>query len=198
MILKNFIVLEGLDGSGTTTQLKELAKNLENSYATCEPTDGHIGKLIKRILKKEICVDPLTLAYLFSADRNEHLYSVEGIEERCNNGQLVISDRYLFSSLAYQSLYCDFEDILLLNEKFPLPEIVFFINTDPSLCLRRIQNRSQVNEIFDSLEIQKNVLSNYLKSFDLLKEKGLKILNIDGSLTVEKILEIELSYIKNR
>ncbi|HPK62159.1 MAG TPA: hypothetical protein PK426_06890, partial [Spirochaetota bacterium] len=78
------------------------------------------------------------------------------------------------------------------------PEIVFFINTDPSLCLRRIQNRSQVNEIFDSLEIQKNVLSNYLKSFDLLKEKGLKILNIDGSLTVEKILEIELSYIKNR
>jgi len=198
MILKNFIVIEGLDGSGTTTQLKELSRNLENSYSTFEPTDGHIGKLIKRVLKKEISVEPLTLAYLFSADRNEHLYSPNGIAQRCKNGQIVISDRYLFSSLAYQSLYSDFNDILLLNDKFPLPEIVFFINTDPSLCLQRIQKRNQDKEIFDDLEIQKNVLKNYIKSFDILKEKGLKILNIDGSLPIEKILELELSYIKNR
>lgn len=198
MILKNFIVIEGLDGSGTTTQLKELSRNLENSYSTFEPTDGHIGKLIKRVLKKEISVEPMTLAYLFSADRNEHLYCPNGIAQRCKNGQIVISDRYLFSSLAYQSLYSDFNDILLLNDKFPLPEVVFFINTDPSLCLQRIQKRNQDKEIFDDLEIQKNVLKNYIKSFDILKEKGLKILNIDGSLPIEKILEIELSYIKNR
>lgn len=198
MILKNFVVIEGLDGSGTTTQLKELSSNLESSYPTCEPTDGNIGKLIKQILKNEISVEPMTLAYLFSADRNEHLYSANGVTERCKNGQIVISDRYLFSSLAYQSLYCEFNDILLLNDKFPLPEIVFFINTDPALCLQRIQKRNQEKEIFDDLEIQKKVLKNYIKSFDILKEKGLKILNIDGSLSVKTILDIELSYLKNR
>lgn len=198
MILKNFVVIEGLDGSGTTTQLKELSRNFESSYPTCEPTDGNIGKLIKRILKKEIFVEPMTLAYLFSADRNEHLYSANGVTERCKNGQIVISDRYLFSSLAYQSLYCEFNDILLLNDKFPLPEIVFFINTDPELCLQRIQKRNHEKEIFDDLEIQKKVLKNYIKSFDILKEKGLKILNIDGSLSVKTILDIELSYLKNR
>ncbi|MBP7552446.1 MAG: dTMP kinase [Spirochaetes bacterium] len=198
MILKNFVVIEGLDGSGTTTQLKELSSNLESSYPTCEPTDGNIGKLIKQILKNEISVEPMTLAYLFSADRNEHLYSANGVTERCKNGQIVISDRYLFSSLAYQSLYCEFNDILLLNDKFPLPEIVFFINTDPELCLQRIQKRNHEKEIFDDLEIQKKVLKNYIKSFDILKEKGLKILNIDGSLSVKTILDIELSYLKNR
>mgnify|MGYP000888646728 CR=1 FL=1 len=198
MILKNFVVIEGLDGSGTTTQLKELSSNLESSYPTCEPTDGNVGKLIKQILKNEISVEPMTLAYLFSADRNEHLYSANGVTERCKNGQIVISDRYLFSSLAYQSLYCEFNDILLLNDKFPLPEIVFFINTDPELCLQRIQKRNHEKEIFDDLEIQKKVLKNYIKSFDILKEKGLKILNIDGSLSVKTILDIELSYLKNR
>ena len=128
-ILKNFIVFEGLDGAGTSTQSKLLSKEIKNSYLTFEPTDGKIGSLIRDCLKKKINFDTLTQAFLFSADRAEHLYRKNGIIDRCKNKQIVISDRYLFSSFAYQAIDVSFEQILELNKNFPLPEMIFFLNT---------------------------------------------------------------------
>ncbi len=115
-ILKNFIVLEGLDGSGTTTQMNNLGekyhKNGISHQLTMEPTDNHVGKLIRQVLEKEIEVEPETLAVLFSADRYEHIFGRKGIKELTENNTWIICDRYLFSSIAYQSLKCDRDWVL--------------------------------------------------------------------------------------
>ncbi|MFW5768677.1 MAG: dTMP kinase, partial [Spirochaetota bacterium] len=124
-ILPRFIVLEGLDGSGTTTQAGLLKEKFDaaglTGWITCEPSDGFIGKSIRKVLKKEVSLDPRSLALLFAADRNEHLYGEKGIVDRLTRVDYVVSDRYVFSSLAYQSGYSGFEYVARINAPFPLP-----------------------------------------------------------------------------
>ena len=108
------MVLEGLDGAGTTTQLRMLSERLardgKQHWATWEPTDGTIGKMLRGILARDIRAHPRTVALLYAADRSEHVHEPQtGIEARTRNGELVICDRYLFSSLAYQGLECGYE-----------------------------------------------------------------------------------------
>ena len=93
-IIKNFIVFEGIDGAGTTTQTKLLGNALKNSITTCEPTDAEIGRFIRLILKKEIAIDKESLAYLFVADRAEHLFGKNGIVEKCEE-QVRLNNPYL-------------------------------------------------------------------------------------------------------
>lgn len=195
-ILKNFIVIEGLDGAGTSTQAKLLSQKIKNSFLTYEPTDNDIGKLIRRILKKEIGVDYITLAYLFAADRNEHLYSKNGIIERCNRGEIVICDRYLFSSLAYQSLNMPFEKVFELNKDFYFPHITIFLDTSINECINRIKNRNEEKEIFEKKSLQIKILKNYKKTFSFLKSYGLNFYEIDGNQSIEKILDIEIDILK--
>jgi dTMP kinase len=196
-ILKNFIVFEGLDGAGTSTQSRLLFEKINNSFFTCEPTSGPIGKMIRQILKKEISVTPLTLAYLFSGDRAEHVYGACGVLEKCNNGQIVISDRYLFSSLAYQSLNIDFETVLKMNSDFPLPEIVIFLNTSPNICQERIKNRSNDIELFEENNMQDKILNNYIKGFSYFKNSEIKIYELNGSLPIDELLNEEINILKN-
>ena len=112
MVLKNFIVFEGIDGAGTTTQQRLLKERLQSQFphigchSTAEPTSGPTGTFLRSVLRGEVQVSPRTAAYLFAADRQEHLAATGGIEELCRNNTIVISDRYLFSSLAYQSAAC--------------------------------------------------------------------------------------------
>ncbi|HOL57645.1 MAG TPA: dTMP kinase [Spirochaetota bacterium] len=195
-ILKNFIVIEGLDGSGTSTQAKLLSKNIKNSFFTYEPTDNDIGKFIRKILRNEISVDYTSLAYLFAADRNEHLYSNNGIVERCNRGEIVICDRYLFSSFAYQCLNLSFEKVFELNKDFFLPQIVFFLNTSIDECLRRLNQRETTKEIFEKESLQEKILQNYKKAFSFLKKEGFKYYEINGNQRIEQILNIEMEILK--
>ena len=132
--LGNFAVFEGLDGSGTSTQLRLLEQKLAGRaiqnpvfLATYEPTDGAIGKLIRSVLKKDIVIRAETLARLFAADRGEHLYAAGGIIERCRRGELVICDRYTLSSLVYQGIECGIELPRSLNSSFPSPELLLFL-----------------------------------------------------------------------
>ena len=100
MILKNFIVFEGIDGAGTSTQIKRLVdSNAEKFFATAEPTTGETGKFLRRMLGGEFHVDEKTNAYLFAADRCEHIYGADGVIEKINSGKTVVSDRYFFSSM---------------------------------------------------------------------------------------------------
>ena len=114
-IIKGFIVLEGLDGAGTTTQKerleKELGKRGYDIWSTAEPTSSDIGRLIRRVLKGDLAVPELTLAHLFAADRADHIYGCCGIIENIENGKIVISDRYFYSTLAYQSFNIGLEKI---------------------------------------------------------------------------------------
>ncbi len=192
-ILKNFIVFEGLDGSGTTTQMQLLAESCDRTSKACkatfEPTDKPIGRLVRSILQKQLVTTPLALALLYAADREDHLYNpIYGIAAEAEAGKLVISDRYLYSSLAYQSVECGYETIVNLNQ-FPHPEYLFFIDTPVDECLRRIAHRKTEAELFEHHEFLTAVKANYERIFDELNP-DVRLTSIDGLLPIEEIAKI--------
>jgi len=193
-ILKNFIVFEGLDGAGTTTQSKLLVEKIKNSVFTNEPTDRETGKLIRKCLRKEAEFSGKTLPYLFAADRAEHIYGKDGIIELCKN-HIVFCDRYLFSSIAYQALENDYELILKLNENFPMPEAVFFINTSITECQKRINSRGEKKELFEDRALQEKILANYIRAFEHFDDKT-NIITLDGDLSIEELLVKETEWLK--
>ena len=190
-VLKNFIVLEGIDGAGTSTQLKALGeyfaeKNIPHELS-CEPTESPIGVLIRQVLKGDLKIQSDSLAYLFSADRNEHIYgSEQGVLAKLKQNKLVISDRYFYSSLAYQSIKSDFDFIYSLNQYFPIPEHLFFLDISPEVGEERLSSRDD-REIFELPEIQKKLRNHYLRSFEKVKNYGGKIHLLDGTAPKEEI-----------
>jgi dTMP kinase len=192
-ILSNFAVFEGPDGSGTTTQLRLLkdrfdreGESLPPLYNTFEPTEGNIGRLIRLGLRGEISLLPSTIALLFAADRNEHLYAPGGIAERCNRGELVVSDRYVLSSLVYQGITCGEEYPALLNRDFPAPELLLFFDIDPETALKRMENRP-VKEIYEVPDFQRQVRARYLKLLPVLEAGGVRVVTINAAMESGKV-----------
>jgi len=192
-ILHNFVVFEGGDGSGTTTQLSLLAERLKKIekivlFSTFEPTNGNIGKLIRSALKKETPVKPQTLAMLFAADRNEHLYGESGIIEHINRGEFAASDRYALSSLVYQGIECGDELPSFLNSPFPAPEITFFLDIDPEIALERMKERASL-EIYEYREFQEKVREKYKTLIIKYREAGARVEIIDASKTASQVAD---------
>jgi dTMP kinase len=193
-IIPNFAVFEGGDGSGTTTQVSILREHLEKNvgkpvfFPTFEPTDGQIGKLIRRALKNEIKLEPQTLAMLFAADRNEHLYRKDGIICRTGRGELVISDRYVLSSLVYQGIECGDELPSILNSRFPAPEITIFLDIKPEIALERTKNRGS-HEIYEYLDFQKKVYEKYIILLEKYAKTGARLEKIDASKSTGEVAE---------
>ena len=193
-ILKNFWVLEGLDGAGTTTQLKNLEAYMNGKglpvFRTAEPTIYETGKFIRRVLSGEVKVPQSTVAYLFAADRDNHLNNPEyGIKAHLSKGETVISDRYFFSSFAYQSIGFDPDAVMMLNSRFPYPEIVLYVDTPVEDCISRIDSRGTNKEIYEKLDYQRLVHDNYESFFSRLPE-GCRLIRVDGTLTREEIFAI--------
>ena len=198
MILKNFIVFEGIDGAGTSTQLKLLSeKDSENIYITAEPTEFETGIFLRKMLKGDFPLDSKTAAFLFAADRNEHLFGKGGIKEQTEKNKIVVCDRYIFSSLAYQSVSCGWDLPYKLNEDFPLPEILFFFEIDPEISLQRIQGRG-FTEIYEKLDYLKKTEEQYLKviSFFEKKHPEMKIVRVNACDSIEKTAGMIWSYIE--
>jgi len=203
MILKNFIAFEGIDGSGTTTQLKLLAQACQDSrkpiYFTQEPTDGPIGKLIRQALAGTIRLHEKTIAYLFGADRCEHLYGVNGIQAQLNAGKAVISDRYVFSSLAYQGLAVG--DVLAasINGAFPLPEYLFFFDIPVDAALERVKKRQSPQEVYENAAFQYKVAEQYkmvlLRAAQAVPEMCL--VRLDATQKIEEMHKIIWSIVKD-
>ncbi|POQ98246.1 hypothetical protein AU468_14135 [Alkalispirochaeta sphaeroplastigenens] len=164
-----FIVFEGLDGAGTTTQARRLTQYLARQGSaefTCEPTDFATGTLIRSLLKGPEYVRPETLALLFAADRHEHLYRPDcGIRDRLAAGAMVVCDRYLFSSLAYQGSLAQPGFAEELNRNFPLPQHLFFIDTSLDEAHRRTGLR-QERDSLETREIQEQVALRYRQVVD--------------------------------
>ncbi|MDY5123228.1 MAG: dTMP kinase [Treponema sp.] len=199
MLLKNFIVLEGIDGAGTSTQIKKIIESNPEKYAaTAEPTTGETGKFLRRMLSGEFSVDEKTNAYLFAADRCEHIYGKNGVEEMIKNGKTVISDRYFFSSLAYQSTSCGMELPALLNSPFPLPEYLFFFEINPEISLARVNSRNEKKEIYEKIDIQKKIAALYEQVISKYENnsEGMKVIRIDASKSIDEVHQIIKSYLK--
>lgn len=196
MVLKNFIVLEGIDGAGTSTQIKRLVQTNPDKYiATAEPTSGPTGKFLRQMLAGDFKVDERTNAYLFAADRCEHIFGKDGVKELCESGKTVVSDRYFFSSLAYQSVSCGLELPQLLNSPFPLPEYLFFFDINPEISLGRVNARNGHKEIYENIEAQKKIAALYEKVISMYEQnpalrEEMKIIRIDASKTIEEVEEI--------
>jgi dTMP kinase len=184
-ILRNFAVFEGGDGSGTTTQLNMLRQRFSSVspvfFPTFEPTDGPVGRLIRSALGGDILLEQETIARLFAADRSEHLYAPGGVADRCRRGELVISDRYVPSSLVYQGLVCGSELPRLLNEAFPAPERILFFDVEPEAALERMKNRAE-RDIYEYLEFQIRVRERYRETLPVFAGAGVTVITINGSL----------------
>jgi dTMP kinase len=192
-ILRNFAVFEGGDGSGTSTQLALLRQKFATRgelppffSPTAEPTGGSIGLLLRSALKKDIILQPDTLARLFAADRGEHLYAQNGIIERCKRGELVVCDRYTLSSLVYQGIECDETLPRSLNASFPAPELLLFLDLDPQIAQKRLNNRPSL-EIFEYPEFQMKVRERYLFLLNEYRNAGVRVELIDASQSVEQV-----------
>jgi len=199
-----FIVFEGIDGSGKTTQIEKVSKRIESFnykvYPTFEPTDGPIGSLIRQMLSGKISTDQRTIASLFAADRTDHLVNKEnGIRLKVDQGEIVLCDRYYFSSYAYHAQYIDMEWVIhanLLNAKILKPDLTIFIDVDPAKCFERIKKSRTNFEMYEKIDIMKKVRANYFKAFDVLRDSE-KIVVIDGNASVEKVEDAILNEVRN-
>jgi len=192
-ILTNFVVFEGLDGSGTTTQIGILERfflqnrlSMPPFHITFEPTNGSIGKLLRSLLKGEEILKAETTALLFAADRNEHVFGSEGIAERCKRGEFVACDRYLLSSLVYQGITCGEELPASLNKSFPAPELLIFLDIKPETALDRIAFRAQ-KEIYENLAFQKKAGERYKTLLPEFASRGVRVEIIDASLPPDEV-----------
>lgn len=189
-----FIVFEGIDGSGKSTQIHHIAKRLRNSghkvYTTFEPTDGPVGSLIRKMLEGSIETDQRTIACLFAADRTDHLTnSRNGIRAKIDNKEIVLCDRYYFSSYAYHAQYIDMDWVIAvnsLNAEILKPDITIFIDADPETCFERIKKGRTSLEMYEKMDIMQRVRENYVKAFEKLEGRE-NIAVVDGNQTAEKV-----------
>jgi len=188
-----FIALEGIDGSGKSTQTKLLAQKLTNAghkvYTTFEPTDGPIGAMIRSILKGEMKADERVIAGLFVADRLHHLLNEEnGIVKKFQQGYTVITDRYYFSSYAYHGTHMNMDWVIQANAmsaQILRPDINIFIDVLPETSMQRIQANRQVTELYETLDNLNKVREKFYEAFDKLKnEEQIFITSGDHSLEV--------------
>ena len=203
MIEGHFIVLEGIDGSGTTTQCSILADRLSEkglaSHVTREPSNGPVGVLIRQILTGRVVVPGrhgarppswATMAALFAADRLDHLDAE--VIPNLTDGVNVICDRYDHSSVAYQTVSSDGQDgvadwVLQLNRHARRPDLTFVLDVDPEAAARRRETRSGDPELYEVSELQVELAKFYAKIDELFPNDN--ICHIDANCDIDGVAE---------
>ena len=189
-----FIAFEGIDGSGKSTQVKLLTERLEAAglkvYNTCEPTDSPMGKIIRDIFNHKMEADHRTIAGLFVADRLDHLLNkTNGILKKLEEGYTVITDRYYFSSYAYQSTHMDLDWVINANSlsaNLRRPDVNIYIDISPELSIERLNKGRTSMELYETLENLQNVRRKYLEVITLLKDQE-KVSIVSGNNSPENI-----------
>lgn len=193
-----FIVFEGIDGSGTTTQAERYAAHLRarghHVRLTREPSTGPVGSLIRLILTHRTTLQgshqAALMALLFAADRVDHVDSE--IDPHIEGGGVVISDRYDLSSLAYQSAGASDDElrdqiawIRTLNQHVRRPDVTVVLDVSPAVAAARRHARGGAGELFDAASLQARLAAVYLRAEDLVP--GDRVVHIDGDRDVESV-----------
>ena len=189
-----FIAFEGIDGSGKGTQIKALKKKMEKEglpvYATQEPNDSPTGSLIHQIMIGRIKTANDVIAALFVADRLDHIQNdTNGLLKFLNRGVNVISDRYYFSSYAYQSVDLPMDWIIRANEpcaELLRPDVTIFIDVDPEVTMARIEKNRMTKELFEETGRLIETRKRYFEAFERLRDTE-KVMVIDGARDPEEI-----------
>lgn len=198
-----FIVVEGADGAGTTTQSKKIAEALDAEW-TAEPTSGRIGEKIEEMIRSEEH-SPESIALSFAADRMIHLE--EEVMPLLKEGKTVVSDRYYHSSLTYQpALGADYDWVKQLNKEAVTPDLTIIVDVEAEEAISRIENREfgKINQdiaaendqtslnvysggsevIFENLDFESEVIQRYRSLIDRLDEE---IRRVDGSGSIDEV-----------
>lgn len=207
-----FIVLEGADGSGKTTQARILARKLTSDGYTCiateEPggTDG--GRIIRDIiLNPSLPISPKTELFLFLADRAEHVDKV--IRPALKDGKIVVCSRYIYSTIVYQGLVRKVapQDFLLRMNLFAVsditPDIVFYIDVTPEDGLRKAKEDSLTSHHYpdgdriekEGIEFQQRVREGYRR---IAVQFGGIFITVDGTGGIEEVSEMLYAHVKRR
>lgn len=188
-----FIVLEGVDGTGKTTLAARLAELVGNAAVTSEPTSGRIGAALRSGELGDI--PPTAEALLFAADRAIHTAEIEKILE---TGKWVICDRYMASTVAYQSASqggkADTEWLIQMQKRAVIePDAVFLLDMDPEESLRRVDSRGEEKSRFEKQDFLKEVRAEYLR---LAGRFGYSV--IDASKDRDAVFEDVLGILKQK
>ncbi len=192
-----FIVLEGLDGAGTTTQAKILAERLTGAgrtvYLAHQPSEGPVGQLVRQILAgrtatpqadgKLAVVDERTMALLFAADRLDHLASQ--IEPRLARGEDVLLDRYILSSLAYQGLSVSHDFIAQLNRYARKPDLTIFLYVPSAVAFERVKSRGSRLERYETPAQLDAIEREYSRQVGTLAS----VVSVDGTRGIQEVAE---------
>ncbi len=189
-----FIVIEGIDGSGKTSLSNNIVKKLNElgkiSIRFSEPTNYESGKFIRKFLKGEVSLSKKEQINAFLSDRENSVKM--NILPALEKNQNVILDRYYFSTAAYQASEEFSPEVILnlnLSKNFPKPDLLFYIEVQPEIALKRINNRNNQKEIFESIEELTRINSNFLTVLP-----SSKIL-LDGLLSEEELVNSCLKHI---
>lgn len=162
-----FIVFEGIDGAGTTTQTRLLCDALFDAkqfvHETCEPSHGPIGDLLRQMLKSRVEYSMETMALLFAADRMDHIHKF--IKPALDNGMIVVSDRYVYSSIGYQTLTGDnLNDrgwIECMNSRILKEDLTIVLDVPYEVARERIEQRDQSPQRYDNEDLQSQLVRFY-------------------------------------
>ena len=173
-----FIVFEGIDGSGKSTQIKLLTQYLKekgvNLYTTREPTDSPFGALAHQCMTGRIDTDDKTIASVCVADRIDHIFNkTNGLLQKINDGVSVISDRYYFSNYAYQGAYMPMEWLIEANRfsaEALKPDVTIYIDVDSQTSAKRLLSRGD-KERYEEENTMFKIREKYFEAFEILKDK---------------------------
>lgn len=195
-----FVVFEGIDGAGTTTQCERYAARLRARkrlvHITREPSIGPVGSMIRLALTHRLAL-PTThqaqvMALLFAADRLDHVASE--VNPHLRDGYVVLSDRYDLSSLAYQSTTASESDeesagavcwIRELNRHARRPDVTLVLNVSPDVAAARRRARGGAAELFDDAEVQARLAKAYQRADALVP--GDRVVHLDGDASADAV-----------
>lgn len=191
-----FIAFEGIDGSGKSSQINFLQEKLiqhqHKVHQTCEPSTGPIGRMIRDIFTGKMEGDHHTIAGLFVADRLHHLLNKnDGILLQMERGHTVLTDRYVFSSYAYQGAHVDLNWVIAANaesQRILRPDLYIFLDITVDTAIDRLNRGREYMELFETRENLEKVQAIYHDILDWFKDEQ-QILIVDGSKSQEVIAE---------